>query len=49
VAAPGTVQAWRNLADVEAVVLHFWIEERLPLASPLALRFGPGIAAGSAL
>jgi hypothetical protein len=32
VAAPGTVQAWRNLTDVEAVVLHFWIEERLPLA-----------------
>ena len=31
VAAPGTVQAWRHLADVEAVVLHFWIEERLPL------------------
>ena len=33
VAAPGTVQPWRNLADVEAVVLHFWIEERLPLTS----------------
>jgi hypothetical protein len=32
VAAPGTVHAWRNLADVEAVVLHFWIEERLPVA-----------------
>jgi hypothetical protein len=31
VAAPGTVQAWRHLAGVEAVVLHFWIEERLPL------------------
>jgi hypothetical protein len=37
VAAPGAVQAWRNLPDVEAVVLHFWIEERLPLAS-----FDPG-------
>jgi hypothetical protein len=33
VAAPGTVAAWRSLADVEAVVLHFWIEERLPLVS----------------
>ena len=42
----------------EPLVLHVspagddrWsgIEERLPLASPLALRFGPGIAAGSAL
>jgi hypothetical protein len=32
VAAPGTVEPWRNLTDVEAVVLHFWIEERLPLA-----------------
>jgi hypothetical protein len=36
VAAPDTVQAWRNLADVEAVVLHFWIEERLSLT-----RFDP--------
>ena len=33
VAAPGSVQPWRNLGDVDAVVLHFWIEERLPLAS----------------
>jgi len=33
VVAPGTVQPWRNLPDVEAVVLHFWIEERLPLLS----------------
>ncbi len=32
VAAPGTVQGWRNLEDVEAVVLHFWIEERLAVA-----------------
>ncbi len=33
VAAPGTVAPWRNRGDVEVVVLHFWIEERLPLAS----------------
>jgi hypothetical protein len=33
VSAPGTVAPWRNLADVEAVVLHFWIEERLPLTT----------------
>jgi hypothetical protein len=32
VAAPGTVRAWRNLEDAEAVVFHFWIDERLPLA-----------------
>jgi hypothetical protein len=33
VAAPGTVARWAALAEVEAVVLHFWIEERLGLAS----------------
>jgi hypothetical protein len=33
VATPGTVAPWSALADVEAVVLHFWIEERLPLVS----------------
>jgi hypothetical protein len=33
VAASGTVAAWTALADVEAVVLHFWIEERLALAA----------------
>ena len=32
VAEPGTVEHWRNLADVEAVVLHFSVEERLPVA-----------------
>ena len=24
---------WKNLTDVEVVVLHFWIEERMPIAS----------------
>jgi hypothetical protein len=33
VAAPGTFAPWAALADVEAVVLHFWIEERLPVAA----------------
>ncbi|WP_428936977.1 right-handed parallel beta-helix repeat-containing protein [Fontivita pretiosa] len=33
VAAPGDVRAFRNLADVEAVIMHYWIEERMPLAS----------------
>ncbi|MFN8095179.1 MAG: right-handed parallel beta-helix repeat-containing protein [Vicinamibacteria bacterium] len=33
VAAPATVAGWTALGDVEAVVLHFWIEERLALAS----------------
>jgi hypothetical protein len=32
VAAADPIRPWRNLADVEAVVLHFWIDERLPLA-----------------
>ncbi len=32
-AAPGQFDAWRNLADVEVVVLHYWIEERMPVAS----------------
>jgi hypothetical protein len=30
--APGDVRAdWRNLADVEIVALHYWVEERLPI------------------
>ncbi|MCE9616039.1 MAG: right-handed parallel beta-helix repeat-containing protein [Lentisphaerae bacterium] len=29
----GDVQAWRNLADAEVVALHYWIEERFPLAA----------------
>ena len=29
----GHVRQWRNLTDVELVLLHFWIEERLPVAS----------------
>jgi hypothetical protein len=29
----GDVQAWRNLADVEVVALHYWIEERFPIAA----------------
>jgi hypothetical protein len=32
-AAPGTFRAFRNLADVEIVAYHFWIEERLSVAS----------------
>jgi hypothetical protein len=31
--APGDAAPFRNLADVEAVYLHFWIEERSPLAA----------------
>ncbi len=33
VAAAGNVRGFRNLGDVEVVYLHFWIEERSPLAS----------------
>jgi len=31
--APGDIQPWRNLTDVEVVAPHFWICERMPLAS----------------
>jgi len=33
VAAKGDIQPWRHLTDVEVVALHFWIEERMPIAS----------------
>jgi hypothetical protein len=33
IAAPGDIQPWKNLQDVEVVVLHYWIEERMPIAS----------------
>ncbi len=29
----GEIQRWKNLTDVEVVVLHLWIEERLPIVS----------------
>lgn len=32
--ASSTIQAeWRNLLDVEIVAIHYWIEERLPIAT----------------
>jgi hypothetical protein len=33
VAKPGDFRPWHNLRDVEVVVLHFWIEERMPVES----------------
>lgn len=33
VSAPGDVREFANLGDVEVVCLHFWIEERSPIAS----------------
>jgi hypothetical protein len=34
VAAPGDLPGgWKNPEDIEAVALHWWIEERMPLAS----------------
>ena len=33
VAAAGDIGDWSNITDVEAVVLHFWVEERMPFAS----------------
>ena len=32
-AARGDFRLWRNLEDVEVVVLHFWTEERMPVAA----------------
>jgi hypothetical protein len=29
----GHIQQWHNLSDVEVVAVHFWIEERLPIAT----------------
>lgn len=31
--APGDIQNWKNITDVEVVMLHFWHEERLPIGS----------------
>lgn len=31
--APGDIQNWKNLTDVDVVVLHYWVEERMPIAS----------------
>ena len=33
IAAEGDLRAWRNLGDVEAVILYFWITDRIPLVS----------------
>ena len=33
VAREGDVARWRNLSDVDVVVHHYWVEERLPMAS----------------
>ncbi|HEY3342532.1 MAG TPA: right-handed parallel beta-helix repeat-containing protein [Anaerolineae bacterium] len=33
IASQGDIQPWHNLNDVEVVVLHYWIEERMPIAS----------------
>ena len=30
---PGDIQPWRNLTDVEVVVLHLWVDEHMPIAS----------------
>jgi hypothetical protein len=33
VAAPGDIKAWHNLTDVDVVAVHYWIEERMPIAT----------------
>ncbi|MHB9132753.1 MAG: right-handed parallel beta-helix repeat-containing protein [Armatimonadota bacterium] len=30
---PGDIRQWKNLTDVEAIVLHLWVDEHMPLAS----------------
>lgn len=32
-AKPGDLQEWRNLQDVDVIVMHFWAEERMPIVS----------------
>jgi hypothetical protein len=31
--APGDLQNWHNLDDVDIVALHYWVEERMPIIS----------------
>jgi hypothetical protein len=31
--APEDIELWHNLSDVEVVALHYWVEERMPIAS----------------
>ncbi|MEM2638710.1 MAG: right-handed parallel beta-helix repeat-containing protein [Candidatus Bathyarchaeia archaeon] len=31
--ASGDIRQWRNINDVEVVILHYWIEERIPIKS----------------
>ena len=33
IAAPGDFKPWKGLSEGEVVILHFWIEERLPIKS----------------
>lgn len=33
IAAPGDIQPWQHLQDVEVMVMHLWTEERMPIAS----------------
>ena len=33
VCEPGDIQAWRNISDIDVVAIHYWIEERMPIAS----------------
>lgn len=33
VCGPGQIRAWQNLADVEVVVLHLWVDEHMPIVS----------------
>ncbi|MEM0043004.1 MAG: right-handed parallel beta-helix repeat-containing protein [Thermofilaceae archaeon] len=42
---PGQLRAWRNLQEVDVVILHFWVEERIPLRSVDESRGVAGLSA----
>ena len=31
--APGDIEPWERLTDIDVVALHFWVDERMPIAS----------------
>jgi hypothetical protein len=33
IAKPGDFKNWSNLEDIDVVVLHYWVDERMPVAS----------------
>jgi hypothetical protein len=33
ICAPGDIQNWKNVEDVDIVAIHYWVEERMPIVS----------------